>query len=329
MTQTNHAVVTGGAGFLGAHLCTSLVARGWQVTCIDNLLTGSVDNVAHLLDEPRFSMVESDVTEPIPVAGPVQLVLHFASPASPVHYLRHPIETLSVGSAGTRCALELAEDRGARFVLASTSEVYGDPLVHPQPEQYWGNVNPVGPRAVYDEAKRFAEAMTTAFRCTRGVDTAIVRIFNTYGPGMRADDGRAIPTFVRQALANEPVTVAGDGTQTRSLCYVDDVIDGILAVADSDLTGPVNIGNPHEMAVRDIAARVIAATESSSRIEFVGAACNDPRRRKPDTSLIESRLGWRPTVDWDTGIARTIEWFRSAADTRGKWAVGAVAGAAR
>ncbi|MDQ1721372.1 MAG: dTDP-glucose 4,6-dehydratase, partial [Pseudonocardiales bacterium] len=247
MKAFHHAVVTGGAGFLGSHLCQELIGAGVEVTCLDNFLTGLPDNLAHLRSHDGFRLIKCDVTDYLHVPGPVDLVLHFASPASPADYLRLPIETMKVGSVGTLHALGLAKDKQARFVLASTSETYGDPQVHPQPEDYWGHVNPVGPRGVYDEAKRFAEALTVAYRNTHDVDTAIVRIFNTYGPRMRADDGRAIPTFIQQALAGQPLTVAGDGSQTRSVCFVDDTVRGVLAVAASDLAGPVNVGSPDEM----------------------------------------------------------------------------------
>ncbi len=305
----SRAVVTGGAGFLGTHLCEQLLDTGCEVVCLDNFLTGVPDNIAHLLGHERFTLVSCDVTEYIWVAGPVDLVMHFASPASPADYLRLPIETMKVGSIGTLHALGLAKDKGARFLLASTSEAYGDPQVHPQREDYWGHVNPVGPRGVYDEAKRFSEALTMAYRYTHDLDTAIVRIFNTFGPRMRTHDGRAIPTFIRQALAGEDVTVAGDGTQTRSVCYVDDTVRGILAVAASDLPGPVNVGNPHEMTVLEIAQRIIAASSSRSQIQFIPRAVDDPSVRRPDTSLIELELGWRPQVSWDEGLRRTIEWF--------------------
>lgn len=305
-------VVTGGAGFLGSHLCTALVERGAHVVALDNFLTGTPANVAHLLDSPRFRLQRCDVTDFVHVPGEVDLVLHFASPASPVDYLQLPIHTLKVGSIGTNHALGLAMDKGARFLLASTSEVYGDPLVHPQPESYWGNVNPVGPRGVYDEAKRYAEALTTAYRTTHGVDTAIVRIFNTYGPRMRPHDGRAIPTFIRQALAGEPLTVAGDGSQTRSVCYVDDLVRGILALADSGHPGPMNIGNPTELSVRRIAEDVVAATGSRSTIEYVARPVDDPEVRRPDTTLAERELGWVPDVDWQRGLERTVEWFAGA-----------------
>jgi dTDP-glucose 4,6-dehydratase len=306
------AVVTGGAGFLGSHLCETLLARGWQVVCLDNFLTGTPQNVAGLLGHPGFALVHCDVTENTHVRGDVDLVLHFASPASPVDYLELPIETLRVGSVGTERALRLAWDKGARFVLASTSEVYGDPQVHPQGEDYWGHVNPIGPRGVYDEAKRYGEALVTAYRSAHGVDTGIVRIFNTYGPRMRPYDGRAIPTFIRQALADEPLTVAGDGSQTRSVCYVDDLVAGVLAMAGADHPGPVNIGNPHERSVREIAEDVIAATGSSSRIDFVARPVDDPEVRRPDTTRAREVLGWSPQVSWEDGLGRTVEWFARA-----------------
>jgi dTDP-glucose 4,6-dehydratase len=304
--------VTGGAGFLGSHLCERLLARGFDVHCLDNFLTGTPANVAHLMSHPSFRLTRCDVTDFVHVPGPVDLVLHFASPASPADYLRLPIHTMKVGSIGTLHALGLAKDKEARFVLASTSEAYGDPQVHPQPETYWGHVNPVGPRGVYDEAKRFAEALTTAYRTTHDADTAIVRIFNTYGPRMRPDDGRAIPTFIRQALTGEPITVAGDGQQTRSVCYVDDLVSGILAVADSALSGPINVGSPDEMSVLAMASRIVAATGSSSRIVHVDRPTDDPQVRRPDTGLIETALGWTPTVGFDEGIARTVDWFNQA-----------------
>jgi dTDP-glucose 4,6-dehydratase len=306
------AVVTGGAGFLGSHVCERLLDGGTEVWCLDNFLTGTPANVACLTGDPRFHLVKCDVTDFVHVPGAIDLVMHLASPASPFDYLRLPIHTMKVGSIGTLHALGLAKDKGARFVLASTSEAYGDPQVHPQPEDYWGHVNPVGPRGVYDEAKRFAEALTTAYRTTHGADTAIVRIFNTYGPRMRADDGRAIPTFIAQAAAGLPVTVTGDGSQTRSVCFVDDTIRGILQVAASRLGGPVNVGNPDEMTVLDLARRVIRAAGSPSQIVLIPAAVDDPKVRRPDTTLIDRELGWRPEISWDEGIARTIEWYRAA-----------------
>jgi dTDP-glucose 4,6-dehydratase len=308
------AVVTGGAGFIGSHLCERLLQAGAEVTCLDNFLTGSPDNVEHLRSNSRFRLVKCDVTDYLHVPGPVDLVLHFASPASPADYLRLPIHTMKVGSVGTLHALGLAKEKSARFVLASTSEAYGDPQVHPQPEDYWGHVNPVGPRGVYDEAKRFAEALTMAYRSSHQLNTTIVRIFNTYGPRMRRNDGRAIPTFIGQALAGEPLTVAGNGSQTRSVCYVDDTVNGVLAVAASELAGPVNVGSPDEMPVLEIARRIIEACGSSSPIEFIDLPQDDPLVRRPDTRLIERELGWRAEVPWAEGIARTIDWFIARTD---------------
>ncbi|MDF5752901.1 UDP-glucuronic acid decarboxylase family protein [Spongiactinospora sp. TRM90649] len=302
-------VVTGGAGFLGSHLCERMLTRGARVICMDNFLTGTPANVEHLFGDPCFRLVDCDLTGFVHVPGNVDMVLHFASAASPVDYLRHPIETLKVGSLGTLHALGLAKDKGARFVLASTSEVYGDPLEHPQRETYWGNVNPVGPRSVYDEAKRFAEALTTAYRHSHGVDTGIVRIFNTYGPRMRVSDGRAIPTFVGQALRGEPITVTGDGAQTRSVCYVDDTIAGVLALAESGLAGPVNIGGPDEMTMLGLAGLIRDLAGSSSPIRLIEPAADDPRIRRPDTTLAEQKLGWRPKVPVEEGLRRTIAWF--------------------
>ena len=311
MTRPQRAVVTGGAGFLGSHLCERLLADGAEVLCLDNFVTGSPDNVAHLVDDPRFHLLRRDVTEYVHVPGPVEVVLHFASPASPVDYLRLPIETLKVGSTGTLHALGLAKEKGARFLLASTSETYGDPQVHPQPESYWGHVNPVGPRGVYDEAKRYAEALTMAYRRTHGVDTAIARIFNTYGPRMRPRDGRAIPTFIRQALAGEPLTVAGGGAQTRSVSYVDDEVTELLALLRSGHEGPVNVGNPAELSVLDLAREVLAACGSTSEIRFVERPVDDPSVRRPDTTLARQVLDWEPRVGLADGLARTVEWFRT------------------
>jgi dTDP-glucose 4,6-dehydratase len=302
-------VVSGGAGFVGSWLCESLLERGDDVTCVDNLLTGSLGNVEHLLSHRRFRFVDADVCEPLPVDSPVDVVLHLASPASPRHYLDHPVETLRVGSAGTLALLELARRHEARFVLASTSEVYGDPAEHPQHEDYWGHVNPNGPRSVYDEAKRFSEAATMAYRRTHGVDTGIVRIFNTYGPRMSLDDGRAIPQFVGQALRGEPLTVAGDGSQTRSLCYVTDTVAGLIAMSHSDHPGPINIGNPEEVTVLELAHQVVDVCGSSSPVHHVELPVDDPRRRCPDVGRAREVLGWRPTVGREEGLPPTVEWF--------------------
>ncbi len=312
----DRAVVTGGAGFIGSHLCERLLAEGCAVWCVDNLVTGSRANVAHLAGDPRFHFVEADVTRPDGldcVPGRVDLVLHLACPASPADYLRLPIETLDAGSGGTRTALELARLDGARFLLASTSEVYGDPLEHPQHERYWGNVNPIGPRSVYDESKRFAEALVSAYRRTYGTDTSIVRIFNTYGPRMRAGDGRAVPTFIRQALDGEPLTVAGDGGQTRSLTYVDDTVDGVVALAASGHPGPVNIGGTDETTMLELARRIVDLTGSASTVAFVDRPADDPARRRPDTAAARRQLGWSPRVDCAEGLKRTVEWFMRSA----------------
>lgn len=307
-------VITGGAGFLGSHLSETLVARGHEVVAVDNLVTGRRANVTQLEASGRFELIEHDVTEPFDVDGDVDGILHFASAASPVDYLKLPIETLRVGSQGTQNALELAARKGARLVFASTSEVYGDPQVHPQPETYWGHVNPVGPRGVYDEAKRYAEALVLAYREARGVDAGIVRIFNTFGPRMRPNDGRAIPNFVRQALAGEPVTVSGDGEQTRSICYVDDLVAAILAMLlETHDPGPVNIGNPHEISMRDLAQWIIELAGSSSTLEFIERPTDDPTVRRPDTTKAQRLLGWSPQVPVETGLQRTIEWFRTEA----------------
>ena len=311
--RPRRAVVTGGAGFLGSHVCEALVSDGSHVVCVDNCVTGTPANVTHLLDSPGFQLVEADVSDGVDVSGPVDLVLHLASPASPPDYLRLPVETMRVGSEGTRHALELARTNGARFLLASTSEVYGDPLVNPQPEAYWGNVNPVGPRAVYDEAKRYAEALTTAYRTAYGVDTAIARIFNTYGTRMRPRDGRVVPNFIAQALAGQPLTVFGDGSQTRSLCHVSDTVRGLLALAASGHPGPMNIGNPHELSVSEIANTIVAATSSSSQVEYRDLPVDDPRVRCPDIALARAELGWEPQVELADGLASTIEWFAAQA----------------
>jgi dTDP-glucose 4,6-dehydratase len=307
--QIRRAVVTGGAGFLGSHLCEHLLDRGVEVVCLDNFLTGSPENVVHLMEHPGFRLIRCDITDFVHVPGPVDVVLHFASPASPLDYLKMPIETLKVGSLGTLHTLGLAQEKGARYVLASTSEVYGDPLQHPQSEDYWGNVNPVGPRGVYDEAKRFSEALTTAYRTSKGTDTGIVRIFNTYGPRMRPDDGRAIPAFIGQALSGRPITVAGDGSQTRSICFVDDTVRGILAMAFSEHAGPVNIGNPDELSMLSLARWIAELTDSDSVIEFIDLPMDDPKVRRPDTTRAEQLLGWRPTVTSEEGLRRTVAWF--------------------
>jgi dTDP-glucose 4,6-dehydratase len=303
-------VVTGGAGFLGSHLCDRLIAADAAVVCLDNLSTGSNDNVAHLFGHPRFKMVVHDVTTYLWVPGDVDAVLHLASPASPVDYLQLPIQTLKVGSLGTHNALGLAKDKGARFLLASTSEVYGDPQVHPQPESYWGHVNPIGPRGVYDEAKRFAEALAFAYHRTHGVAIRVARIFNTYGPRMRLHDGRAVPTFIRQALAGEPLTLHGDGSQTRSVSYVDDLIDGLLRLLVSDDVGPVNLGSDFEVTMRELAEAVIAAAGSVSTIEEAPRPEDDPQVRRPDATRARTSLGWEATTTPEEGIARTVAWYR-------------------
>jgi dTDP-glucose 4,6-dehydratase len=302
-------LVTGGAGFIGSHLCDFLLARGCEVVCMDSLLTGSTDNIAHISD-PRFLFVKHDVTNYIVVGGALDYVLHFASPASPIDYLELPIQTLKVGALGTHKALGLAKERRARFLLASTSEVYGDPLVHPQREDYWGNVNPVGPRGVYDEAKRFAEAMTMAYHRVHGLDARIVRIFNTYGPRMRLTDGRAIPTFVRQALRNEPLTVFGDGSQTRSFTYITDLVEGIWALMQAPVNEPVNIGNPREMTLLQLAEQIVRLSGSRSEIVFRPLPTDDPKVRQPDIGKARSVLGWEPKVDVEDGLTRTIDWCK-------------------
>ncbi|MEU9095158.1 UDP-glucuronic acid decarboxylase family protein [Streptomyces sp. NPDC048428] len=304
------AVVTGGAGFLGSHLCEALIAQGYAVVCIDDFCTGSPDNVAHLAGHPDFELLRADVSEGLDVTGRVDLVFHLASPASPSAYARLPLHTLDAGSLGTRNALALTRNSAARFVLASTSEVYGDPLCHPQTEDYWGNVNPVGPRSVYDEAKRFAEALTMAEGRARGADVAIARIFNTYGPRMRWDDGRAVPNFIYQALGGTALTVAGDGSQTRSLTYVDDTVAGLLALARSQIHGPVNIGNDVELSIRELAGMVIELAGSTSPISFVERPIDDPAVRRPDITRAAEQLGWKPRTDIKEGLLRTVDWFR-------------------
>jgi dTDP-glucose 4,6-dehydratase len=302
-------LVTGGAGFLGSHLCEYFLKKGHEVIAMDNLITGSVDNIAHLRNE-RFKFIKHDVTNFIYIDGPLDYILHFASPASPLDYMELPIQTLKVGSLGTHKALGLALEKNATFLLASTSEVYGDPQIHPQPESYWGNVNPVGPRGVYDEAKRFAEALTMAYHRFHDVDTRIVRIFNTYGPRMRPEDGRAIPTFIPQALRDEPITVFGDGNQTRSFCYVTDLIEGLYKLLLSDIHEPVNIGNPDERTILDLTESILKLSGSQSKVTFHPLPVNDPKVRQPDISQARQHLNWQPTVDMDEGLRITIDWFR-------------------
>jgi dTDP-glucose 4,6-dehydratase len=304
-------LITGGAGFLGSHLCDLLLARGHEVICIDNFITGSPRNIQHLIGRDGFTFVKYDVTNYIHVEGPLDYVLHFASPASPIDYLEKPIQTLKVGSLGTHKTLGLAKDKKARYLLASTSEVYGDPLVHPQKEDYWGNVNPVGPRGVYDEAKRFAEAMTMAYHRFHGVETRIVRIFNTYGERMRINDGRVVPAFISQALRNEPMTVFGDGSQTRSFCYVSDLVEGIFRLLMSNETLPVNIGNPSEMTVLQFAEEIKRLTGAKAPIEFRPLPEDDPKIRRPDISKAKKLFDWEPRVPLAEGLKRTIEYFRS------------------
>ncbi len=311
--MSGRVVVLGGGGFLGSHLCDHLLGRGDEVVAVDDFSTGRRSNVAHLADHPAFTLVEADVSTGVPVEGDVSAVCHLASPASPPDYLARPLETLAVGSEGTRHGLELAARHGARFLLASTSEVYGDPEVHPQTEAYWGRVNPVGPRSVYDEAKRFAEALTMAHHRTLGADVAIVRIFNTYGPRLRSDDGRVVSNFLVQAMRGEPLTVYGDGSQTRSLCYVEDEVRGLVALLDSDLTGPVNIGNPDEYTVRQLAETVIALLGSSSTIDHRPLPVDDPTRRRPDITVARERLGWEPTTPLVDGLARTAAYLADEA----------------
>ncbi|NIJ13403.1 dTDP-glucose 4,6-dehydratase [Saccharomonospora amisosensis] len=307
-----HALVTGGAGFLGSQLCERLLGNGHRVTCVDSFATGRPDNIAHLHGHPRFELVEHDMTRPVEgsaVPTDVDLVFHLASAASPKDYQRLAIDTLRVGALGTEHALRLAANAGARFLLTSTSEVYGDPLEHPQRETYWGNVNPIGPRSVYDEAKRYAEALTMAYLREHGTNVAIARVFNTYGPRMRADDGRVIPAFITQALTGRPLTVAGTGEQTRSVCYVDDTVGGLLSLAYSSLHGPVNIGNPDELSVRRIAEEILSLTGVSVAVTTVEGAVDDPRRRCPDITLARAELGWLPSVGLREGLNRTIAWF--------------------
>ncbi len=302
-------VVSGGAGFLGSHLCDRLLQRGDEVVCLDNLITGSIDNVEHLFGNQGFRFVETDVSDHVWVPGPVDAVMHLASPASPVDFERIPIKILKVSSLGTHNLLGLARSKAARFFLASTSEVYGDPLVHPQPETYWGNVNPIGPRGVYDEAKRFAESMTMAYHRQHGMEVRIVRIFNTYGPRMRPDDGRVVSNFITQALRNDPITLFGDGSQTRSFCYVDDQVSGHLALLDSDYTGPFNIGNENEFTILELAELVIKVTNSSSELSYAPLPTDDPTRRRPDLTEATTKLGWKPVVQLEEGVRHTADYF--------------------
>ncbi len=309
-------LVSGGAGFVPSHVVDALIGRGCRVVAVDNFITGSDENVAHLADNPLFTLIKHDVCDGLPdhhpaLSGRFDAILHMASPASPKDFTTMPVEILRVGSVGTLHLLDRAVTDGARFLLASTSEAYGDPLVHPQPETYWGNVNPVGVRSAYDEAKRFAEAATMAYRRSRGLDTAIVRIFNTFGPRMRPDDGRAIPTFISQALRGEPLTVHGTGEQTRAICYVDDLVRGILLLLDSEEPGPINCGTEHEISIRDLAQRIVTLAGSSSEVVFVDRTVDDPEMRRPDLTLARERLGYEPLVDPDEGLRRTIEYFRA------------------
>lgn len=310
-TTKKRAVITGGAGFLGSHLCEKLIENNIQVICIDNLITGNLQNIEHLFGNEDFTFIKHDVTNFIHVPGKIDYVLHFASPASPIDYLQLPIQTLKVGSLGTHKALGLAKEKGARFLIASTSEVYGDPEIHPQKEEYWGNVNPIGPRGVYDEAKRFAESITMAYNRYHGLETRIVRIFNTYGPRMRLNDGRALPAFMSQALKDEPITVFGDGSQTRSFCYVDDLIEGIFKLLMSDETNPVNIGNPEEITIKQFAEEVKELTGAKSDIIYQPLPQDDPKVRQPDITRAKNILGWEPKVPRQEGLKRTLDYFKT------------------
>jgi dTDP-glucose 4,6-dehydratase len=305
-------LITGGAGFIGSHLCERFIGQGHTVLCVDNFITGNEANVAHLLGQSAFQLIWHDMTKPLEPAGTIDYVLHFASPASPIDYLRYPIQTLKVGSLGTLNALGIAKAKGAKFLLASTSEVYGDPQVHPQPESYWGHVNPVGPRGVYDEAKRFAEALTMAYHRGHGIDTRIVRIFNTYGPRMRMNDGRAIPTFITQALQGEPLTVFGDGGQTRSFCYISDLLDGIQRLMECGVHDPINLGNAEEMSLLELAKTILRLTKSSSQVVFKPLPIDDPKVRRPNITNARALLAWEPQVSLKDGLQRTIAWFVQA-----------------
>lgn len=303
-------LIAGGAGFLGSHFCDFLLEKGHEVICMDNLITGSLENIAHIRND-KFTFIKHNVTQHIKIDGPLDFVLNFASPASPIDYLIHPIPTLKVGSLGTHNTLGLAEAKRAVYLIASTSEIYGDPLTHPQKEDYWGNVNPVGPRGVYDEAKRFSEAMTMAYHRAHGLNTKIVRIFNTYGPRMRLKDGRAIPNFIYQALKGENITVYGDGSQTRSFCYVSDLIEGIYRLVMSDMNDPVNIGNPREMTIKEMAEKILQATQSKSKILYTSLPVDDPKVRQPDITLARKTLNWEPQVGLDEGLSSTLEYFKA------------------
>ncbi len=305
------ALITGGAGFIGSHLCDRLISEGYKVICVDNLITGNMDNIKHLLKEPNFKFNKHNITKYISVSGRIDYVLHFASPASPVDYLNFPIPTLKAGSLGTHNALGLAKEKKAKFLLASTSEVYGDPLVHPQPEAYWGNVNPVGPRGCYDEAKRFAEAITMAYHRVHKIDSRIVRIFNTYGPRMRINDGRVVPNFIFQALHNKPLTVYGKGTQTRSFCYISDLVEGIYRLMLSDYHDSLNIGNPNEFSIKELAALMMKLTKAKSRIVYKGLPQDDPKQRRPDILKAKKLLHWQPKVNLKEGLSATIQWFKN------------------
>ena len=316
MPKKRRVIITGGAGFIGSHLCDFFLDKGWEVVCVDNLLTGSPDNVAHLLAERDFTFLDLDVSGFIHLPGTVDAILHFASPASPIDYLEHPIQTLKVGSLGTHKALGLAREKKAAFLLASTSEVYGDPLEHPQKENYWGNVNPIGPRGVYDEAKRFAEALTMAYRRSHRLDTKIIRIFNTYGPRMRIQDGRAIPSFLSQAIQGKPLTVYGDGSQTRSFCYVSDLVEGIYRLLNSSYHLPVNLGNPREMTILEMAREVLKVTRSRSRIVYRPLPEDDPKVRQPCIDLAQRLLRWKPKVTLAQGLRTTFKDFRARLKSR-------------
>lgn len=310
----SRAVVTGGAGFVGSHLCDRLLDEGWEVVCVDSLLTGRTENLSSAIANDRFSLHEADITRGLDIDGPLDWVFHFASPASPRDYLEHPIETLEVGALGSLECLRLAQRKGAGVFLASTSEVYGDPKVHPQPESYWGNVNPIGPRSVYDEGKRFAEAATMAYHRVHGLPVRIIRIFNTYGPRMRRQDGRAVPAFIDQALRGEPITVHGDGSQTRSLCYVDDLIEGISRVLHTELTGPINLGSTEEVSMAQLAELIRSLAGTESRVEFTERPVDDPEMRRPDASMARDVLGWEPQVPLRDGLAKTMAWMQSSSE---------------